>query len=403
MIEFFASARFAFLTARQLESSGMMEPVAQIFGHVINFLFNIVYSVGTVNSLGIAIVLMTIIFRFLVLPLNLKSQKSMIKMRELKPELDKIKAKYGNSKDPEIVKKFQQEQSALLAKHGANPLTGCLPILIQLPLFIGLNMVMRQAAVYIASLRNLYENLAGELLKIPELIGTAAEPGVIWNLAEGKISGLSPIVPPDWTKNLQSFGNWLAERGVNPENMGVEQTLRELAAFDKDVIILGLPEHLARVINRFTPADWEMVYSEIPAQFLSEINFAVENLAQIQTFLGISVVEPSGWAFPGILIPIFTGISMFISSWLMQQRTFDPNADERTVLTQKMMLFVMPFMMAFFTVQMVAAVGVFWTTGQIFQIIQDIILLKKSGTPIRLPFAKQKIEVVEISDKKKKK
>jgi membrane protein insertase Oxa1/YidC/SpoIIIJ len=67
-----------------------------------------------------------------------------------------------------------------------------------------------------------------------------------------------------------------------------------------------------------------------------------------------------------------------------------------------MMLFVMPFMLAFFTINLVAAVGIFWTTGQFFQIIQDVILLKKSGTPIRLPFAKPLPEVVDVIPVKKK-
>jgi YidC/Oxa1 family membrane protein insertase len=385
------------LHARQVQSSpgNFVGPIAQFFGHIINFLFDIVHSVYTFNSLGIAIILMTIIFRFLVLPLSLKSQKSMMKMRELKPELDKIKAKYGNTKDPELVKKFQQEQSALLAKHGANPLSGCLPILIQMPLFIGLNYVMRDASKYIRSLRTMYESLADKLLEFPALIGTWGERGVLWKIAD------DGIVPPKFWENLDEFAAFLREKGLNPEELNAEQLLAEANLFGNDVIILGLPEHLARVISRFNPSDWAAVTAEIPAQYLPEIEGMIANLAQIETFLGISIVEPSGWGFPGVLIPIITGVSMFISSWLMQQRTYDPNADERAVLTQKMMLFVMPFMMAFFTVSLVAAVGVFWTTGQIFQIIQDFILLEKSGTPIRLPFAKPVVvEVIPIKKKK---
>ena len=400
------------LSARELERPGwaILEPISRAFGHVINFLFNIVHSIGPANSLGIAIVLMTIIFRFLIMPLGLKSQKSMMKMRELKPELDKIKAKYGNSKDPEIVKKFQQEQSALLAKHGANPLSGCLPMLIQMPLFIGLNTVMRQAALYIAQLRNMYEYLAAQLLQVPGLIGMYNEvPGALQNLAEGNVRDaegnilFERIIPTDWIANLNNFEADLIARGVFNNITTLDQIRPEVAAFGENMIVYGLPEHLARVINRFTPADWEYIYSHITdASKLQYIQNLVNDLAQIETFLGISIVESSGWGLPGIIIPILTGISMFISSWLMQQRTFDPNADERTVMTQKMMLFVMPVMIAFFTVNLVAAVGIFWITGQIFQIIQDIILLKRSGTPIRLPFAKPP-EVVDVVPVKKRK
>jgi YidC/Oxa1 family membrane protein insertase len=381
------------LSRRELESSGwaFFEIISQGFGFIINILFDMVHRVGPANSLGISIVLMTIIFRFLIMPLSLKSQKSMMKMRELQPELNKIKEKYGNSKDPEIMRKYQQEQSALLAKHGANPLSGCLPMLIQMPLFIGLNAVMRQAALYISSLGNMYENLAEKLIDLG-LVGAANNPGILMTLSED-------IIPSAWRDNLLDFAATLSQ-----EAMRDEELLRQaVSRFDGDLIILGLPEHLARVISRFGGDDWSKVFEYISEADLPAVQSMVNELTQIQTFLGVSIVEPSGWALPGIIIPILTGISMFISSWIMQQRTFDPNADERAVMTQKMMLFVMPFMMAFFTIQLVAAVGVFWITGQIFQSIQDIIMLKKSGTPIRLPFSKPLPQVVNDVPKKKKK
>lgn len=406
---------FNFLNApRYVESppGAFMGPIAQLFGAIINALFNLVYAIGPANSLGIAIVLMTIIFRLLIMPLGLKSQKSMMKMRELKPELDKIKAKYGNSKDPEIMKKSQQEQSALLAKHGANPLSGCLPMLIQLPLFIGLNIVMRQAALYIGTLNDMYERLANSLLEVyPRLVGRPVygqdgqEPGVLWRLAEGYFENFSAIVNPAWVENRINLEAYLRERG-EIYTVSVEQLQNEIADRGGNILIYGFPEDLARILQRFTNAEWEFLYNHIPSAYLPEIQTLVNEIIQIETFLGVSVVNPSGTSFPGIIIPIVTGISMFISSWLMQQRTYDPNADERTVMTQKMMLFVMPIMMAFFTINLVAAVGVFWVTGQIFQIVQDLILLKRSGTPIRLPFAKAKSKTVEIVDvvplKKKK-
>jgi YidC/Oxa1 family membrane protein insertase len=325
-------------------------------------------------------------------------------MRELKPELDKIKEKYGNTKDPELLKKSQQEQTALLSKHGANPLSGCLPMLIQFPLFIALNTVMRQAALYIASLKEMYEKLASALLEIPGLIGFYNEtPGAIQQLADGSIPGLNPIIPPAWSVNLQNFSDYLHTKGVFYQ-LTLDQLRDEIAAYGSDVIVLGLPEHLARVINKFTADDWNYVYENIAdvAQ-RQNIQEMAEELAHIETFLGVSIVESSGWGFPGILIPIFTGVSMFISSWLMQQRTYDPNADERTVMMQKMMLTVMPVMMMFFTVSLVAAVGVFWITGQIFQITMDLISLKRTGTKIRLPFAKPEPEVVDVIPVKKKK
>jgi len=80
------------------------------------------------------------------------------------------------------------------------------------------------------------------------------------------------------------------------------------------------------------------------------------------------------------------GITMLCSSWLMQLRTADPNADDKAKMQQKIMLIVMPVIMTFFTVGFPVGVGLFWITSQIFQIAQDLILNKKAGIPFRLPF-----------------
>jgi YidC/Oxa1 family membrane protein insertase len=84
-------------------------------------------------SYGIAIILMTIIIKLIVLPLNIKQMKSSIAMNELQPELKKLQEKYKN--DPQ---KSQQEVMKLYKERGANPLNGCLPMLIQWPILIAL-------------------------------------------------------------------------------------------------------------------------------------------------------------------------------------------------------------------------------------------------------------------------
>jgi YidC/Oxa1 family membrane protein insertase len=327
----------------------------------------------------------------------------MMKKREIQPEVKKLKEEHGNTRDPEIMRKMQQEQSALMAKHGANPLSGCLPMLIQMPLFIGLNEVMRRSSVYIRSIREMYESLAQRLLEIPGLVGVHQEGeimtfGVIEQISHGQI-GAGAIVPIGWSENLNALGLWLYNN--NLENT-FENVRRGVEQLDGNVIVLGLYEHLAQVLNRFTSYDWDYVYREIPAHYLPEIQNMVERISGVETFLGISMVASPGWGWHGVLIPIITGISMFCSSWIMQQRTYDPNAENTAKTMQKVMLFGMPAFMAFITASLVAAVGVFWTVGQVFQVIQDIVLMKKSGQKIRLPFMKPE-PVVEVVPAKKKK
>lgn len=83
------------------------------------------------GSYGLGILVATIIIRLIVLPLMVKQIKSSKKMQELQPELQKIREKHKN--DPQ---KAQQETMLLFQKNQVNPLAGCLPLLVQMPILI---------------------------------------------------------------------------------------------------------------------------------------------------------------------------------------------------------------------------------------------------------------------------
>ena len=88
---------------------------------------------GIVNNWGIAIIFLTIIVKSLLFPLSAASFKSMAKMRKLQPEMARLKDRYGDDRQ-----KFSQAMMELYKKEGANPLGGCLPILLQMPVFLAL-------------------------------------------------------------------------------------------------------------------------------------------------------------------------------------------------------------------------------------------------------------------------
>lgn len=95
------------------------------------FTFGIVELYTLTGSLGWAIVIFTLLLRSLLFPLSLKSQRAMAKMRDLQPELDKLKGKYGKDK-----KAMQQAQLELYQKNKVNPVAGCIPQIIQLVILI---------------------------------------------------------------------------------------------------------------------------------------------------------------------------------------------------------------------------------------------------------------------------
>ncbi|MEH7381997.1 YidC family membrane integrase SpoIIIJ [Bacillus sp. JJ1533] len=90
----------------------------------------------TSNSYGLAIIIVTLLIRFALLPLMIKQTKSSKAMQAIQPELKELREKYS-SKDQATQQKLQQETMQLFQKHGVNPLAGCFPLLIQMPILIG--------------------------------------------------------------------------------------------------------------------------------------------------------------------------------------------------------------------------------------------------------------------------
>ena len=89
------------------------------------------------GALGFSIIILTVIIRLILWPLTTAQLKSSKKMAELKPHLDRIKATHGSDKV-----RHQQEVSKLYKEHGVNPAAGCLPLILQIPVFIALYQVL---------------------------------------------------------------------------------------------------------------------------------------------------------------------------------------------------------------------------------------------------------------------
>ncbi len=109
-------------------------PLVSVLGTVLTFFHD---SVGV--DWWISIALLTIVVRTLLFPLTIKQVKSMRAMQDLKPEMDQVRAKYQNNRQ-----KQQEELMKLYQERGVNPLGGCLPLLVQMPIFLGLFYTLRQ-------------------------------------------------------------------------------------------------------------------------------------------------------------------------------------------------------------------------------------------------------------------
>ena len=95
-----------------------------------------------VGNFGVSIIIVTILIKIALLPLTLKQDKSMKEMKKIQPELEKLKEKYANDKQMLNIKTME-----LYKEHKVNPLGGCLPLLLQLPILFALFGVLRSGII----------------------------------------------------------------------------------------------------------------------------------------------------------------------------------------------------------------------------------------------------------------
>jgi YidC/Oxa1 family membrane protein insertase len=115
-----------------------------IFGTVWNaivaalaWMLQVIYDL--VGNYGIAIILLTILVKLLLLPLTIKQTRSMLAMQRIQPEIKKLQEKYKDDRE-----KLSQEMMKFYKENKINPLAGCLPLLMQMPIFIALYTVLRK-------------------------------------------------------------------------------------------------------------------------------------------------------------------------------------------------------------------------------------------------------------------
>ncbi|MGI6452700.1 MAG: YidC/Oxa1 family membrane protein insertase [Syntrophomonadaceae bacterium] len=108
----------------------MWQSFVQWFAQVIDYLYGVTVSMGVPNY-GLAIIFMTILIKLVMFPLTQKQMKSIRGMQEIQPKLKRIQERYKND-----TQTMNQKVMEVYKEHGVNPFGGCLPLLIQMPIFI---------------------------------------------------------------------------------------------------------------------------------------------------------------------------------------------------------------------------------------------------------------------------
>lgn len=296
--------------------------IAKIFGEIMNAIYSVFGSIG-IESLGISIIVFTLIVRSLMLPLAFKQQKSMKEMQVIQPELKKIQDKYKNKKDPESQQKYQMEMNKLYQEHGVNPLGGCLPMLVQLPIMFALFQVLRNLPAYIKSVKALYIPIAESVMS-----------------SEGAGAYFTALFEAEGNANIKQVKDFLIT--------------------DMDKVI--------DVISKFTTEQWA-AFNDHFATLADVIMPNFEKIGEIYMFFSIDLSQNPDLMSIGVLLPILNvAVQFMVSRSSMASSSGEQNQ------TQKSMMYTMPLITAFFVTQMPAGLGLYWLVSSCFQWVQQIVI-----------------------------
>lgn len=287
-------------------------------GYIIELIYKLV------DNYGLSIVLFTVIIKLLLLPLNIKSQKAMKKQQKLQPYLAELQKKYANDQQ-----KLQTEMMKLYKENDVKMMGGCMPMLIQFPILIGLYRVIQAPIQFL-----LHVNIT--------------DSGVV-----EKINNIVALMTEKFPGELGSYANYSAEQLFKTAQI-------QLATWSEKVLD--------------TAEAWSINF-----------DFLGMNLAEIPS-KAINYVLRGDFSEPGTIALLLIPALAIFTTWFSMKQTQKmsgqsqtqnqaQNENQAAQMTKSMSL-MMPIMTGFFTFTLPSGMGLYWIVSNLIQVVQHVILNK---------------------------
>ncbi len=339
---------------------GILGPFAWVMGEILNGIYKFLNIFGITN-IALCIILFTIVTKMLMLPLTIKQQKSSRLTAKMNPEIQKIQAKYKGKKDQDSMQRQQAEMKEVYAKYGTSPMAGCLPLLISLPIMFALYQVIYKIPAYVSDINSLYDVVASNFMNV-QGYADALKSFIEGNKIGAAVGDLTSLVPgsvESKTLLIDIFSkfntsNWDLFLGQNIENY----------------------KNSTPLVNYFTSTNGVAMIKDLVLQ--KDFKDTIDQIIHANRFIGnMNILDPAGWGFPGVIVPVVSAVAQFIQSKLMVVQNTSKNGESAPGGdTMKAMNTVMPVLSGIFCVFMPIGVGLYWITGSIVQIFQQIFINK---------------------------
>ncbi len=305
---------------------------------IISDLFRMILSGinSFVGNYGVAVVLFTILVRLVLLPLDIKSKKSMRAIARINPKLQELQTKYA--KDQE---KLNQKTMELYKKEKISPMAGCLPLLIQLPVLWFMFAAMREVAneQTVKMILDMAEQVKQGLEAVPQL------QGFLW---------IKNVFQPDtFCTILPSFGDKLAiispisgSSILTAENIEAARTFLSSEAYQSIAASFGAGNFVAYPI----PVLITTFYITLPSSLSALMN-------------------SSNGLF---ILPVLAAVSQ----WLMTRITNGKNSPTTQQQGMGFMNWMFPLMGLWFCASSSAAFSIYWVVGNLIAMVQQVVINK---------------------------
>ena len=337
-------------------------PVAILLGFLMDAIFRILNYFGIPN-VGLAIILFTLVVNICLLPLTYKQQKFSKLSSRMSPELQAINKKYQGKRDNESMMKMQEETKAVYAKYGVSQTGSCLPLLIQMPILLGLYRVIYSMPAYVTQMKDTYLSLVTKLANI-----------------EGA------------AEFLQGFknGNYFSKQFKSEEFVQGSEYMQNT---------------FIDVLNKASSAEWTSLAEKFP-ELSSDVNRVYEQISHYNDFFGLNIGDSpidimknalsSGQyllVLGAVLVPVLAAFTQWLNTQLVPQPNAKDMQDNPMMASMKTMNVTMPLLSAFMCLSFPAGMGIYWIAGAVIRGIIQVVINKH--------FDKMDIDALVEENKKK--
>lgn len=345
------------------------------------------YIISAVNSWTgnylVALLVFTVVMKLVLFPLSVKQQKNTVRQAKLRPREEAIRQKYAGRNDKPTQQKMQQEIMEMYQEENYSPLSGCLPLLLQLPVLLILYNIV-QAPLYYTARYNVSElDALNQSLAITEYYNARAEgvEGAEFTLTKTEDGGyvfVDPVSEKDVYFTREN-GLFLLKDGTkNGADLGsvyAYPTTDERDGMPKQPSALVTP--IRKNAEKVTEA-YGAFSDGVDACRSEEELKIMETVPNFEIFGGaIDLGERPALEMNALLlIPILTFLSSFVSQWLVRKFTYQAPAAAEAQSSMRMMNVMMPLMSVWISFNVSAALAVYWIIQNLLSPIQQIILAK---------------------------